>query len=680
MRNSYQLARLFRSPTKITNRIYSRTYQRMSTHKNLLRFDYDAEQIKKQTDALIEKSRKVQDGVAALKEEERTFENVVMELSYEESEFATLESNLTFPGYVSTSKDVRDAASAAEVSISQFGIESGMRLDVYTAVKSIKDKFYNDLQQDQKRLLDRMVLDYERNGLGLDEEKRNKVMELKKELSKLCVDFSKNISEDKTTLLFTEQELDGCSNDFIQSLEKDVDTGKRKVTLKYPEILPVMRNCKVEETRKALDHAKASQCQEVNVSLFEKALKIRDEISKELGYKTHADYILDVRMAKNADTVFKFLNDLRDKLTPGGKQELQVLEKLKGGTIHSWDYNYYTRLLKETEYQVDEDAIKNYFPFENVFNGLLSIIQETFNLKFQEVTNPETWHADVRLFNVFDNDSGDFSGQFYLDLFPREGKYTHFAAFPLQCHYIKKDGSRQYPVSAMVCNFTKPTATAPSLLKHDEVVTLWHEFGHLAHGFTTKSKYGRFSGTSVERDFVEMPSQFMENYCWEKQALERLSSHYETNQPLPNDLIDKMIAAKNVGVALFNLRQLFFALFDMTCHTNPPPINSGELYEKLRLEVSLIPNHKGTNGAAGFGHVMGGYDAGYYGYLYSQVFSADMFSEFKEKGIFNKDVGSKYRKTVLETGGMKDGLEILKEFLGREPESGAFLQSIGLTK
>jgi thimet oligopeptidase len=676
-----------RAPATLGTRLLYSRHLNMIERKNLLRFDLDATAIPEETEKLINHSRQLQDKVAGLSPQDRNFKTVVQTLADEEAEFGTLENNLTFPGYVSTSKDVRDAASAAEQKISEFGIESGMRQDVYAALKDVKEKEYEKLDYDQKRLLDRMIRDYERNGLALEEENRNRVKELKNRLAKLCIDFTKNIAEDNTTLLFSDEELAGCPAEFIENLDKDESTGKRKVTLRYPDILPVMRFCKVAETRKALDRAKSSQCQDVNVPLFEEALKIRDELAHLLGFSTHADYILDIRMAKNSKNVFNFLYDLRDRLRAGGEQELKVLSDLKvkendGGDpkIYSYDYNYYLRLLKETQYEVDESLIKNYFPFDKVFNGLLAIVQETFNLKFEEVKNFEKWHEDVRLFNVYDNDDNTFSGQFYLDLFPREGKYTHFAAFPLQCHYIKEDGTEQHAVSAMVCNFTKPTATAPSLLKHDEVVTLWHEFGHLAHGFTTKAKYGRFSGTSVERDFVEMPSQFMENYCWEKEALRRISSHYETGEPLPDTLIDKMIAAKNVGVALFNLRQLFFALFDMISHTTPPPIDSYKLYSELKEQISLIPNQEGTNGVGGFGHLMGGYDAGYYGYLYSQVFSADMFSEFKEKGIFSKEVGKKYRKTVLETGGMRDGLDILQSFLGRAPRSDAFLESIGLSK
>jgi Zn-dependent oligopeptidase len=481
-------------------------------YTNELKFDYTADAITKETQELINKSRSVQDKVAGLSENERNFNSVVMALAYDESECGTLENNVTFPGYVSTNKEVRDSSSEAEKKLAEFGIESGMREDVYSAVKYVKEKEYEKLDNDQKRILDRMIRDYERNGLALPEEQRQKVKDLKNKLSTICIDFTKNVAEDKTTLLFTDEELDGCPTDFITNLDKDESTGKRKVTLKYPDVLPVMRSCKVAETRKALDRARSSQCQDNNTPLIEEALSIRAEIAKILGFQYHADYVLATRMAKNADNVFKFLDDLRTRLTEGGHQELKTLGALKqkeenNDKIYSWDFGYYLRLLKETEYEIDENTIKNYFPFEKVFNGLLSIIQETFNLKFEEVKEFPKWHEDVRLFNVFDNDNHSFSGQFYLDLFPREGKYTHFAAFPLQCHYIKENGEEQHAVSAMVCNFTKPTGSAPSLLKHDEVVTLWHEFGHLAHGFTTKAKYGRFSGTSVERDFVEMPSQ-----------------------------------------------------------------------------------------------------------------------------------------------------------------------------
>lgn len=335
-------------------------------------------------------------------------------------------------------------------------------------------------------------------------------------------------------------------------------------------------------------------------------------------------------------------------------------------------------MLKEKEFQINDNEIAEYFPSDHVINGLLQIAQETFGLSFDEVKNPHVWHPEVRLFNVLDTDTKEVIGQFYVDLYPRDGKYTHAAAFPLVPTYIKADNSVQKPVSAMVCNFTKPTATKPSLLKHDEVETLFHEMGHLMHGFTSKAKYARFSGTSVERDFVECPSQFMENYCWEAESLKKMSKHYQTGAPLPDHLIKKLMDAKNVCIALFNLRQLFFGFFDMHCHMSKPPIDSASVYAKLREEISLLPNTPGTNGAASFGHLMGGYESAYYGYLWSEVYSTDVFSVFKQNGIFNPEVGKKYRKCVLEQGGMQDGGDILKNFLGREPSDEPFLRSIGL--
>lgn len=658
-------------------------------YKNSLQFNLSPDRIKELTDQTIEYSRKIQDKVASLPEDQRTFTNVVLPLANEEGEYMVNENSVTFPSYVYENKEARDAGSEAEAKLSDFAIESGMRRDVYAALKTVQTNEFDRLNAEEQRLLTFMIRDFERNGLGLPEDKQNEVKELKQKLSKICIDFTKNLGEDKTEVLFTEEELEGCPSDFLSGLKKDESSGKLVVTLKYPDIVPVMKYAKKPETRRRLDEARSSQCQAQNEPLFEQALMLRKQIADILGFDTHADYILDIRMAKNKDNVLQFLSELKRRLTPGGQKELEKLKELKKTNeyetdpdkINSWDYAFYDRLLNERDYQVDDNLIKDYFPFEHTFNGLLSIVQETFGLKFEEqpLNENETWYNDVKLYNVFDAETNNFTGQFYIDLYPREGKYGHFAAFPLQPHYIKPDGTEQHPVSAMVCNFPKPRADAPSLLKHSDVVTLFHEFGHLCHGFCSKAKYARFSGTSVERDFVEMPSQFMENYCYEAEALKQISKHYKTGEPLSDELIHKIIAAKNAGVSLFNLRQLFFGYFDMTCHTSNEPVDSKVLYSKLKEEISLVPNIPGTNGAASFGHLMGGYDASYYGYLYSEVFSADMFDAFKRSGsVFNKDVGQKYKKIVLETGGMKDGIDILKQFLGREPSQTAFLKSIGL--
>lgn len=676
----------------------STTATTTSDRSSLLQFNLEAPEIGDYTDRLIADSKAVQDEVAAMIDRELSFDSVVLPLSYDESVFATLSKNVIFPSYVSPDANVRAESTKSKKKISDFSIESGMRTDVYQVLKSVKQKtlLENHLPFDEQRLLDRMIRDFERNGLALDSSVQSQVKQLKEQLSQLCIEFQKNLNEDTTQLLFDEWELEGCPSDFLQSLGRsDNDDKKYIVTLKVPDVLPVMKYAKRPETRKKLDFARSSQCQSVNVPLFEQALKIRYQIARLLGFENHASYVLDVRMAKTTDNVLQFLHDLRSRLVTGAEVELNRMRELKRlneheseasnvDVIHPWDYVYYDRVMKETDYDLDDNLIKDYFPFDHTFNGLLQMVQETFALRFEEDVGASedksrVWHPDVRLYNVFDSDSNEFIGQFYLDLYPRAGKYNHFAAFPLQVHYVRADGSEQHPVSAMVCNFPKPIGDKPCLLKHSDVTTLFHEFGHLCHGFCSKAKYGRFSGTAVERDFVEMPSQFMENYCFEAEGLKRMSRHYVTGEPLSDELIQKIIAAQNSGVSLFTLRQLFFGLYDMTVHTGNGEVDSAELYAKLRKEITMIEHHAGTNPSGNFGHLMGGYDAGYYGYIYSKVFSADMFHAFLESGsVFNPDIGRRYKEKVLKVGGSRDGLDILKDFLGREPSNEAFLKSIGL--
>jgi Zn-dependent oligopeptidase len=360
------------------------------------------------------------------------------------------------------------------------------------------------------------------------------------------------------------------------------------------------------------------------------------------------------------------------------------------GKLNSWDFRYYNRLLLESEYQVNDEEIKEYFSLTTVTQGMLDLYQTVLDLKFTEIPEPPVWHADVKLFEVRDRSSQDLVGYFYLDLFPRDGKYTHAACFGLQPGFEREDGTRQYPAAAMVANFTKPTADKPSLLKHNEVVTFYHELGHVMHQLCSQTRWSRFHGTKVERDFVEAPSQMLENWCWEADILRNLSAHYQRKdaqgrpEKIPVELCDRIVTAKNVNAGLMNLRQIFFASFDMTVHTLPASqqgkVDTTALYDRLRKEIALIPGPEGAFPAATFGHIMGGYDAGYYGYLWSQVFSADMyFTRFKTEGIDNVKTGKDYRLCILKPGGSQDGDDMLKAFLHREPNADAFLKSIGLS-
>ena len=423
-------------------------------------------------------------------------------------------------------------------------------------------------------------------------------------------------------------------------------------------------------------------------------------------------------MAKTPKTVNDFLDDLRVQLAPGGVKETDHLKKIKSedlkerglehtddGNYYLWDHRFYGRMMVEKEFSIDEQKIAEYFPLQSTIEGMLHIFEELFGFVFVELDAEArtklsesgegkdiSWHEDVKIFSVWDDEGegGEFVGYLYLDLHPRPGKYSHAANFSLQPGYLYPNGTRRYPATALVCNFSKPTETKPSLLKHDEVVTLFHELGHGIHDLAGRTIYSRFHGTSVVRDFVEAPSQMLENWCWTPSQLKALSSHYLTKEKIPDDLIEKQISVKHVNDALFNLRQLHFGIFDMTVHT-PKSHEAAEafqlssLYNDLRREIAGLkgPEALGLksdwgNGQATFGHLIGGYDAGYYGYLSSQVYSTDMFYSVFKKDPMSKTEGRRYRHMVLEKGGSQEEMTTLEDFLGRKPSTEAFYRELGL--
>lgn len=451
--------------------------------------------------------------------------------------------------------------------------------------------------------------------------------------------------------------------------------------------------------------------------LFKEAILLRDEAARLLGYPNHAAFRIEDKMAKDPATVNTFLSDLRSRLVAGGEKERDHLLELKkkdeearglksDGNYYLWDHRYYDRMMVEQEYSIDETKIAEYFPLTSTVQGMLHIFEELFGLVFVELDASErkrlsptgkaediAWHEDVIIFSVWDDSSeGDgFVGYLYLDLHPRQGKYGHAANFNLQPGFLKKDGSRRYPATALVCNFSKPTEKKPSLLKHDEVVTLFHELGHGIHDLAGRCTYSRFHGTSTVRDFVEAPSQMLENWCWTPSQLKALSKHYETGEKIPDELIEKQISTKHVNDALFNLRQLHFGIFDMTVHSPAThaeleKLDPSALFNDLRTQIAGIkgPEALGEpstwgNGQATFGHLIGGYDAGYYGYLSSEVYSADMFYSVFKKDPMNGKEGRRYRHTVLERGGSQDEMLSLEQFLGRKPSTDAFYAELGLT-
>ncbi|KAK9462458.1 uncharacterized protein V1516DRAFT_670319 [Lipomyces oligophaga] len=651
-------------------------------------WNHTPEEIATGIDDHIKSRKALRDEIAATPNP--SFDNVIKKMVYSDQARAGLVSQLLFYHNVSANKDVRDSSSKAEAVYRDFAIEMSMREDMYKVVDAVK-KQSPELKPESQRLLDKIHLDYVRDGLALPPEQREKLKDLNKQLSALELEYRSNLGENTEHVWFTEQELDGVPEGVVSQFEQDIDSGKRKMTFKYPDVVPVMKYAKLAETRRRAfvgDQNKAL----ANCDLLGKAVKLRAEIAALLGYKTHAAYVLEERMAKTPEKAFDFLNDLRNKLSDAGKAEIDHLKELKKAELKSkglpiddsinvWDYRYYDNRLLESEYDIDSEKISEYFPIETTIARMLGIFEELFGLQFAEASEDQrsVWHADCKQFAVWRPESSEFVGWLYFDLHPREGKYGHAANFNIWAGYTDEQGARRYPVTALVCNFSKPTPTKPSLLKHNEVVTLFHELGHGIHNLVSVTEYSRFHGTRVSRDFVEAPSQMLEFWCWEPKELKRLSGHYIDGESISDDLISKIVKSKHVNGGLFNLRQLHFALFDLTLHTSDGSINIADAWNSMRQDISLLDQGSEiTHGYASFGHLMGGYDAGYYGYLWSEVFAADIFYTKFKADAMNQVSGKEYQLAILKPGGSRDEMESLKILLGREPSNSAFLQELGI--
>ncbi len=613
---------------------------------------------------------------------DRTFDNTAWALDRISADLSDQTASDTFLKYVSISSSVRDAGNECETLLGQFSVDMYSREDLYRALKEYATKD-STLTGESKRLVDKELLDFKRSGLELSKDKRQAVVDLRKKLVELEATFGKNLNEFKDFALFDKSELDGLPEDFVARLER-VD-GKYKVSLDYPDYFPFMENSLNPDARRVMESKFNNRATTQNLPILKEVLALRLKAAQALGYPTHAHFILEDRMAKDPQTVAAFISRLREKLKILGNDELAILKSLKfvfeggasDGQLNAWDWRFYNNQLKKSRYAVDSQKIKEYFPADYVTEQMLNIYQKLLSVKFRLVADAALWHPDVKLYEIKDAAGGEPIAYFYLDLFPREGKYKHAAAFSMITGRALSDGRYQKPVSSMVANFNKSTKDRPSLLTHDEVETFFHEFGHLMHQTLTKARYARFSGSATARDFVEAPSQMLENWVWDAEVLRSLSGHYlDLEKKLPNELLNKMLAAKNVNSGLVNLRQLMFGSVDQLYH-GIPPADTTEAYARLAKDISMIPTSKSTHPEASFGHLMG-YDSGYYGYLWSKVYAEDMFSRFKAEGVLSPVLGRRYRTEILERGSSRDEMDSLKAFLGREPDESAFLESIGL--
>ncbi|XP_076463244.1 thimet oligopeptidase-like [Babylonia areolata] len=657
-------------------------------HGVKLGWQIEASEIPEQVEALIAKTRAVYDNVGAVTPEKGTYNSVIKPLADIECEYTVERNNLDFLQHVSTDKELRDASCDADKKLSEFDVEMSMRKDVFDVIVAFQKRQPSKMDPEASRYVERLIKLGKRNGLHLQKEVQTKMKELKKRISDLSIDYSKNLNEDITVLEFTEEELVGVPEDFLKNLDR-TDAGKCKVSLQYPHYFPCMKKARNPETRRQLEKAFNSRCLKENTAILEELVRLRHEKAQLLGFPTHAAFVLDMRMAKKPENVSTFLSDLAVKLQPLRDEEFKLFLEYKkeesekysfpnDDKVNMWDLRYYMLLLEERKFSVDHNVLKEYFPMPVVTDGLLHIYQELLGLKFTEIRDTDVWHEDVKMYSVKDHKDNKLLGYFYLDLHPREGKYGHAACFGLQPGCVLPDGSRQVAVAAMVANFTKPTADCPSLLTHDEVETYFHEFGHVMHQICAQAKFAMFSGTNVERDFVEAPSQMLENWVWENEPLKRMSKHYKTGEPIPDELMECLMRSRIANAGIFNLRQITLSTFDQTIHTQPQA-DTAKVLSEVSERVMGIKATPETNMAAAFGHMAGGYDAQYYGYLWSEVFCMDMFySRFKKEGIMSPKVGADYRRHILMPGGSLDAEVMLKSFLGRDPKPDAFLISKGL--
>ncbi|XP_062870590.1 neurolysin, mitochondrial isoform X2 [Trichomycterus rosablanca] len=641
--------------------ISSKSCSSSAENRTDLKWDLNPEQIRQRTEKLIHKIKNAYDSVAAVDVSQVCYENTLQVLANAKLDYAGSRHMLDFPQYVSPCKEVRSASTEADKKLSEFDVEMCMRADVFQRHKALQERKSNDLLPESKRFLERLIKLGRQNGLHLSTEVQEEIKKLSKQISELSIIFNQNLNEDNTILIFSPEELGGLAYSYLNGLERTAD-GQYTVTLSYPHYFPLMKRCHVPETRRKMEKAFHSRCQEVNTEILEQLIELRAKMAKLLGFSNHANYVLEMNMAKNFNNVARFLDEFYEKLKPVGMKERQYLLSLKqaecqrrglnfDGLLNAWDLPYYMN-------QVEQDLL---------------------GLRFMEVQNPHVWHESVKLYMVLDSTTHEEIGQFYLDLHPREGKYSHAACFGLQPGCLGPDGNRKVPVAAMVANFTKPTRNWPSLLQHHEVETFFHEFGHVMHELCSRTRYADFSGTLVETDFVEVPSQMLENWVWEKEPLRRMSRHYIDGSQIPEGMLDKLIASRTANTGLMNLRQIVLSKVDQVLHTKATADTAAE-FAKHCKEILGIPATPGTNMTASFSHLAGGYDGQYYSYLWSEVYSMDIFfSRFKKEGIMNPKVGKEYRKVVLEAGGSVDGMDMLKIFLGREPCQDAFFQCKGLT-
>ncbi len=658
------------------------------------------EMVKPAVETAIAQSREAVERVLAAAN--ISWQSLVEQLEHDSDQLGRLWSPVSHLNSVVNSAELREAYESCLPLLSDFSTWLGQHEGLYQAYETLKNSAeFTGLTSAQQKVIDNALRDFKLSGIGLSAAKKKRYGEIQSRLSELSSTFSNN-TLDATQAWYKhitdEALLSGLPEDARLAGAEEAKSRELTgwvFTLEFPSYIAIMTYADSRSLREEVYSAYCTRASDQgphagkfdNSAIIDEILALKHELAQLLDFANAAEESLATKMADSPAQVLDFLTDLARRAKPQAEQDLAELsvfatEQYQAPALAAWDVTYYAEKLKQAKYSVSDEQLRPYFPETKVVAGLFSVLHKLFGVTVTERTGVDVWHPDVTFYDITDQ-QGELRGSFYLDLYARSQKRGGAWMDDCRGRRTLPEGSVQTPVAYLTCNFNKPVGGKPALFTHDEVVTLFHEFGHGLHHMLTKVDAAAVAGINgVAWDAVELPSQFLENWCWAPEALAIISGHYQTGEPLPQDLLDKMLAAKNFQSALFLVRQLEFALFDMRLHSEYSTSEAGrvqQLLDSVRSEVSVIIPPRFNRFQHGFGHIFaGGYGAGYYSYLWAEVLSADAFSRFEEEGVFNPDTGRDFLRWILERGGSAEPMELFKGFRGREPSNEALLRHMGI--
>lgn len=653
-------------------------------------FAITVDDITTQTPLYIIEAKNIIDAIIVIPDDQQTYANTAKPLDE-----VTALSNLAIAQRIyealellSPNEAIRNAAHDASITIQAFWVDHIIsNKDLFNALIIYAAKGDEQLSAQQRYALNDTIDSFKRQGLSLPDETLALVNTLRKELASLCADFDRNIAQDNSSITVTREELTGLEDNFIATLKTTAD-GLYILGVDYPTYFMVMDNCSVAQTRQKHYLAFNNRAYPANNTLLITIMEKRDQLAKLLGYVDFAHYDIDKQMAHTPERAHAFITDLAQKSSPKLQTEMAMFTQelpesivlTKDGKLQPWDFSYLENNYKKTHFNLDEQKIAEYFPMKRTIDELLDIYRQFFSIEFKEVSSNGLWHEDATMVQVYNKEGNELLGTLILDLYPRPNKYSH-AAHTTIIPATYATGSRIPDVSIVLANFTKPTKEKPSLLKRSEVQTFFHEFGHALHAILGATEIASLSGTHTKTDFVELPSQMLEEWLTDKDILKKVSGHYLTGESLPDDIIDTIINLKKLTTGYFVTRQTYLSSLalsyfsDLNSIKKNPHTIMKQLFTTMLPQIAYIADN---HFYASFGHLTG-YGAKYYGYLWSKVFSLDLFATIKQHGLLNPEIGQKYVKEILSKGGAQDPNELLYNFLGREPNAQAFLQDMGLS-